>query len=86
MTIPEKRSLARLEPLLFGRVSRGVFGICTFVLIWVIGVDTLTPIGTGALVFLGASFLIGGLVGNPGCELTALPNLFLSEKKRVHTL
>ena len=84
--MPEKRSLAKLEPLFFGRVSRVLFGIGTFVLIWVIGADTLTPIGTVALIFLGASFLIGGLVRNPGCELTAIPNLFLSEAKRVHTL
>ena len=77
---------AKLEPLLIGRVSRIVFGIGTFVLIWIIGVDSLGTIGTGALVFLGSSFLIGGLMGNPGCEITAIPNLFRSEEKRFHCL
>jgi len=77
---------ANLKPLLIGRVSRIVFGIGTFVLIWIIGVDVLGTIGTGALVFLGASFLIGGLMGNPGCEITAIPNLFRSEEKRFHSL
>jgi len=75
----------KLEPLLLGRVSRVLFGVGTFVLIWVIGVDTLTVIGTGALAFLGASFLIGGLMGNPGCELTAIPNLFRSRENQIHT-
>jgi hypothetical protein len=75
----------KLEPLLFGRVSRILFGVGTFILIWVVGVDTLTFIGTGALVFLGASFLIGGLMGNPGCELTAIPNLFRSKENQIYT-
>ena len=74
----------KLEPLLFGRVSRVLFEE-GFVLIWAAGVNTLTVIGTGALAFLGASFLIGGLMGNPGCELTAIPNLFRSKENRIHT-
>ena len=76
----------KLEPLLVGRISRIVFGIGTFVLIWIIGVDSLGTFGTGALVFLGASFVIGGLMGNPGCEITAIPNLFRPRGKRVHCL
>jgi len=75
----------KLEPLLFGRVSRVLFGVGTFVLIWAVGVDTLTFIGTGALAILGASFLIGGLTGNPGCELTAIPNLFRAKENQIHT-
>jgi hypothetical protein len=75
----------KLEPLLFGRVTRVLFGVGTFVLIWAVGVDTLTFLGTGALAFLGASFLIGGLMGNPGCELTAIPNLFRSKENQIHT-
>jgi hypothetical protein len=86
MTAPQKRSLSELKPMLFGRVTRVLFGIGSFVLIWVVGVDQLTPIGVLAMALLGASFLIGGLVGNPGCELTAIPNLVLSEKKRIHCL
>jgi hypothetical protein len=71
--------------MFFGRVTRVLLGVGTFVLIWVIGVHDLTPVGTGVLVFLGISFLIGGLVANPGCELTAIPNLFLSKKNKIHT-
>jgi hypothetical protein len=74
-----------LKPLFFGRVSRMFFGVGTFVLIWAVGVDTLTFIGTGVLVFLGVSFLIGGLMGNPGCELTAIPNLFRSKENQIQT-
>jgi hypothetical protein len=72
------------EPLLFGRVTRVLFGVVTFVLIWVIGVNTLTLIGTVALAILGVSFIIGGLTGNPGCEITAIPNLFRSKENRLH--
>lgn len=75
----------KIEPLIFGRISRVLFGLGTFVLIRVIGVGTLTLIGTGALAFLGASFLIGGIMGNPGCELTAIPNLFRSKENQIHT-
>ena len=69
-----------------GRVTRVLFGLGTFVLIAAIGPSTLTIWGTVALGALGLSFLIGGLMGNPGCELTAIPNLFVSEKKKIHCL
>ena len=79
-------SSARLKPLFVGRMTRVLFGLGTLLLIAIIGPSTLTTWGTTALAALGLSFLIGGLVGNPGCELTAIPNLFLSKKKRVHCL
>jgi len=72
--------------MMIGRVSRIVFGAGTFALIWIVGVDVLGAIGTGALVFLGLSFVIGGLMGNPGCEITAIPNLLRPVKKRSHCL
>jgi hypothetical protein len=78
--------MARLKPLFFGRVTRVLFGVGTFVLVAVIGPSQLTIWGTIALVILGASFLIGGIQGNPGCELTAIPNLILPEKKKLHCL
>ncbi|MDH3215836.1 MAG: hypothetical protein OEN01_06025 [Candidatus Krumholzibacteria bacterium] len=81
-----EKSSARLKPLFVGRMSRVLFGLGTFALIAAIGPSTLTTWGTVALVALGLSFLIGGLMGNPGCELTAIPNLLLSEKKKVHCL
>ena len=81
----EKRAMDKLVPLVFGRVTRVLFGVGSFVLIFTVGVNTLTTIGTGALAFLGISFLIGGLVANPGCELTAIPNLFRSKENQIHT-
>ncbi len=76
--------MTHLEPLLFGRLTRVLFGIGTFAVIVIFGPRELTSWGTLGLVLLGVSFVVGGLVGNPGCEITALPNLFLSKEKRVH--
>jgi hypothetical protein len=81
-----KKSLAVLEPLFFGRVMRVFCGIGCFILIWIIGVDTLTLIGVVALAILGVSLIIGAIVRNPGCEITAIPNLFLSKKKQIHCI
>ena len=82
----DKRCSTELKPLVIGRVTRVLFGIGTFVLVAVVGPSQLTIWGTVALIFLGASFLIGGIWGNPGCEITAIPNLVLPEKKRLHCL
>jgi hypothetical protein len=73
-----------LKPLLFGRLSRVLFGMGTFAVIGFVGPGQLSLWGTVALGLLGISFLVGGLMGNPGCEITALPNLFLSKEHRVH--
>ncbi len=80
----EHQNLATLPPLLFGRLSRVVFGVATLV-----GAVALSSGGLGSfpfigLVLLGLSFLVGGLMGNPGCELSVLPNLVLPSDKRVH--
>jgi hypothetical protein len=80
------RSMAKLKPLFFGRATRVLFGFGTIILVVVIGPSNLTIWGTFALVVLGISFLIGGILGNPGCELTAIPNLFFSKEKKVHCL
>jgi hypothetical protein len=42
-------------------------------------------VGAAILAFLGLSFFIGGLVANPGCEITAILNLLLPEPKRLHS-
>ena len=73
-----------LKPLLFGRLSRVLFGMGTFAVIVFVCPGQLSLWGTVALGLLGISFLVGGLMGNPGCEITALPNLFLSKENRVH--
>ncbi len=83
----EKKGLANLEPLFFGRVTRVLAGVV--VLYWAsdLWAPDLGSVVAFVLVgFLGVSFLLGGLMGNPGCEITALPNLFYPPEKRYHTL
>ena len=82
----DQGSSARIKPLAVGRVTRVLFGIGTLVAVALIGPSSLTAGGTIGLVFLGVSFLIGGVAGNPGCELTAIPNLFVPRPKRRHCL
>jgi hypothetical protein len=84
--VKQRRSLAELKPLFLGRLTRVVFGVATLALIWIIGVETLSIWGALAIGFLGVSFVVGGIVGNPGCELTSLWNLATPKEKRVHCL
>ena len=86
MIVKNRKPSATLEPLVIGRVTRVLFGIGTLVLVALVGTSTLTLWGTIGLVALGLSFLVGGLAGNPGCELTAIPNLFLPKEKKCHCL
>ncbi len=77
--------LSKLRPLFLGRVSRLLAGLGTLAAaFWFVEWQGLAILGGLALVLLGLSFLVGGLVGNPGCELTALPNLLLPSDKHVH--
>ena len=80
----EDQNLATLPPLLFGKLSRVVFGVATLAVAVAFGTGGLGGLGFVALLFLGLSFLVGGLTGNPGCELSSLPNLILPSDKRVH--
>lgn len=80
----EKQSLANLEPLLVGRLSRVLAGAAALAAVPFVGFEGAEIIGASLLVVLGLSFLVGGLVANPGCEVTALPNLLLLREKRVH--
>lgn len=83
-TEENKTASSRLPPLTFGRVTRVIFGLATFGLILYVGPDTLGIWGVIGIAFLGLSFLVGGLAGNPGCELTAIPNLVLRPEQRLH--
>ncbi|MCC6774993.1 MAG: hypothetical protein IT360_27750 [Gemmatimonadaceae bacterium] len=68
------------RPLFFGRLLRVVFGIATLASMpWLAEADVLARIGLGTL---GLSCLIGGLIGNRGCEITAIPNLLF--RTRAH--
>ena len=80
------RNLATLTPLRIGRLSRMGVGLATIVAAGLWGPSELSWLGFAALILLGLSFLVGGVVGNPGCELTALPNLALPLNKRLHFL
>ena len=67
--------------MLFGRGLRIVAGACALAAAVIVG-----PLGLWGLLlfFFAASFIVGGLMANPGCEITALPNLLLSAEKRLH--
>lgn len=84
--MPDEQPWAQIEPLLIGRVTRILFGVATFVFIAVVGVQALGIVGAGILALLGASFVLGGITRNPGCEITALPNLFLPSQKQAHCI
>ena len=68
------------KPLLFGRLLRILLGLASLVSLAFLGsIGFLTQAVLG---FLGVSFLVGGIIANPGCEITALPNLLF--RKRAH--
>lgn len=73
---------SRVKPLGFGRASRILFGVAA--LAWVF-TGTLDVAPAMVVAFLGVSFIVGGLMANPGCEITALPNLVLPREKRLHS-
>ncbi len=71
-----------LRPLIIGRSTRMFFGVAVIVAALVTGVLHISVAGFLALMALGLSFLIGGLLAIPGCELSALPNLMLPKRYR----
>lgn len=79
-----KQGLAKIPPGPLGKTLRVLFGLGTLYWISDRGIEELGLAGFAALLFLGVSFLLGGLLSNPGCELSAIPNLFLPEKEKVH--
>lgn len=73
------------RPLFFGRLLRVLLGS---VLLGLAGFGFVThpqyALGTRALLlFFGASFVTGGVRATPGCEITALPNLFLPSSRQL---
>jgi hypothetical protein len=71
-----------LPPLTIGRTTRVVFGAAVIFFALVAGILQVSVLGFLALMALGLSFLIGGLLAIPGCELSALPNLMLPKRFR----
>ena len=76
--------LSQLEPLLVGRSVRVLLGIAVLAGIPFVPSFDLAWLGILALLLAGASLILGGLLANPGCEVTALPNLVLPKRHRVH--
>lgn len=68
------------KPQLIGRLLRVLFGMATLVSLLFVG--SIGLLAQVAIAFLGVSFLVGGLKANPGCEITALPNLLC--RTRAH--
>lgn len=79
-----RHGLSTMRPLAFGRASRIAAGLGALIGLAFVPWEGAAILGGVALALLGLSFLVGGLVANPGCELTALPNLFLRSDKKVH--
>jgi hypothetical protein len=71
-----------LRPMTIGRTKRVVFGAAVILAALVSRVSEISLLGFIALMALGLSFLVGGLLAIPGCELSALPNLILPERYR----
>ena len=72
------------RPLFLGRLLRVLAGVASLGLVPILGAATLGGWGVAGLAFLGISFVISGLSGNAGCELTAIPNLVLPAARRIH--
>jgi hypothetical protein len=75
-----------LKPLFFGRITRVVFGAAALywgARLW--NTDLASVAASLMVILLGLSFLVGGLMANLGCEVTALVNLVLPAEKRVHS-
>ncbi len=75
---------APLPPLFFERIFRIAAGLACLMSIPFVPAFEYTWLGVLALVVAGATFVVAGLTANPGCEITALPNLFLPARRRLH--
>ena len=72
-----------------GRVVRTSIGVLLLALLgWSLAGLALGPLELGGtdmfalLAFFGVSFVLQGMMANPGCEVTAIPNLLLRPFRR----
>ena len=72
------------QPLLFGRLLRAAAGVACLISIPFVPPFEYTALGVLALVAAGVTFIIASITANPGCEITALPNLFLPRQRQIH--
>lgn len=71
------------QPLFFGRLARVLVGLACFAGIPFVPDFEYSRWGIGALALAGLTFLLAGLRANPGCEITAIPNLFLPSDRQL---
>ena len=75
--------MAPPKPLLVGRILRVIAGLgCFYFAIRVVDLPLTLGELAGALILalLAASLVVSGLLANPGCEVTAVPNLVMKKK------
>ena len=72
------------RPLFFGRLLRVLAGLACFFSVRYVPYFEHSWLGVFALVLAGLTFLIAGIRANPGCEITALPNLFLPANRQLN--
>src|SRR5574337_2096947 len=75
----------RQRPMFYGRAGRILLGaVCLGFAAF--GFVTHPEYSIGArilLLFFGISFVIGGVRATPGCEITAIPNLFVQSSRQL---
>ena len=71
------------RPLFFGRLARVLSGVALLVGIPFVPDSEYSWLGIAGLVIAGLTFFIAGARANPGCEITAIPNLFLPPGRQL---
>lgn len=71
------------RPLFFGGLLRILAGLGCLVGIAFVPLFEYTWLAVLALALGGLTFLVAGIRANPGCEITALPNLFLPPHRQL---
>lgn len=75
----------RQQPMFYGRLGRIFLGaVCLgFAVFGLITHPEYSASTEALLLFFGISFVIGGVLAIPGCEITAIPNLFVPISRRL---
>ena len=70
-------------PLLFGRILRVLAGLACLAGIPFVPRFASSWLGVAALALGGLTLIVAGWRANAGCEITALPNLFLPRRRQL---
>lgn len=71
------------KPLFFGRLFRILAGLACLIGIAFLPLFENAWLAVLGLTLAGLTFLVAGIRANPGCEITALPNLFLPSHRQL---